>query len=232
MRVVSPYGWPSGEKPICAISIESWVNSAAPTQIRMFVRSPAGLPASSRSSPIAPPSRVASSSLASTLSRNASASALIDWTISVGPAAAMTMSRSSFASRSGRQRRAPPERAVPSTHVEIAQVAGRGVRRRIAVADAPRLFLELRDRGLVGFGWCGEVPEDRTAALLARHGGRHSIVEEFLVAAGQTDQRHESAGTIIVCHALLALKMRAEPCKSHAARRRVRAAAGSTRNLR
>ena len=43
MRVVSPYGRPSGVKPICAMSIESCVNSAAPTQIRMFVRSPAGL---------------------------------------------------------------------------------------------------------------------------------------------------------------------------------------------
>ena len=43
MRVVSPYGRPSGVKPICAMSIESCVNNAAPMQIRMFVRSPAGL---------------------------------------------------------------------------------------------------------------------------------------------------------------------------------------------
>jgi len=51
------------------------VNSAAPTQIRMFVRSPAGFPASSRSMPIAPPSSVASNNFPSTLSRNASMTA-------------------------------------------------------------------------------------------------------------------------------------------------------------
>ena len=75
MRVVSPYGRPSGVKPICAMSIESCVNSAAPTQIRMFVRSPAGLFDSSRSMPIAPPRSVASSSLTRTVRRSADANA-------------------------------------------------------------------------------------------------------------------------------------------------------------
>src|SRR5436190_698481 len=42
-----------------SMAIERWVYSTDPTQIRMFVRSPAGLPPSSRSSPIAPPSSVA-----------------------------------------------------------------------------------------------------------------------------------------------------------------------------
>jgi hypothetical protein len=55
---------------------ESCVKSAAPTQMRMFVRKPAGLPAISRSRPIAPPSTVARRSLASTLRRNASIAAL------------------------------------------------------------------------------------------------------------------------------------------------------------
>ncbi len=43
MCVMSPYGWPSGENPIRAMSTESCVNSAAPTQMRMLVRKPAGL---------------------------------------------------------------------------------------------------------------------------------------------------------------------------------------------
>jgi hypothetical protein len=72
--VVSPYGRPSGVKPICAMSMDRCVNSAAPTQMRMIVRSPAGLPAISRSSPIAPPKIVASSSLKSRTRRRTSLS--------------------------------------------------------------------------------------------------------------------------------------------------------------
>src|ERR1051325_5905438 len=57
-RVVSV---PGGIDPPPADSIASdrWVYSTEPTQIRMLVRSPAGLPPISRSRPIAPPSSVA-----------------------------------------------------------------------------------------------------------------------------------------------------------------------------
>src|SRR5882762_593157 len=43
-----------------SIASERCVYRTEPTQIRMFVRSPAGLPPSSRSKPIAPPNRTAS----------------------------------------------------------------------------------------------------------------------------------------------------------------------------
>src|SRR6267143_79756 len=57
-RVVSV---PGGMPPLLAASIasERCVYSTEPMQMRMLVRSPAGLPPSSRSRPIAPPSRVA-----------------------------------------------------------------------------------------------------------------------------------------------------------------------------
>src|ERR1041384_3910155 len=54
MRVWSPANAP-------ASSLERMVNMAAPKQINIFVRSPAGLRLSSRSSPIKPPSAAASS---------------------------------------------------------------------------------------------------------------------------------------------------------------------------
>src|SRR6266487_3655529 len=57
-RVVSV---PAGITPVLAVSIasERCVYSTDPMQIRMLVRSPAGLPPSSRSRPMAPPSSVA-----------------------------------------------------------------------------------------------------------------------------------------------------------------------------
>src|SRR2546426_321337 len=60
-RVVSV---PAGMTPVVAVSIasERCVYSTDPMQMRMLVRSPAGLPPSSRSRPIAPPSKVASPS--------------------------------------------------------------------------------------------------------------------------------------------------------------------------
>src|ERR1051325_10513489 len=45
--------------PADSIASDRWVYSTEPTQIRMLVRSPAGLPPISRSRPIAPPSSVA-----------------------------------------------------------------------------------------------------------------------------------------------------------------------------
>jgi hypothetical protein len=57
-----------------AMSSDRSVMIVAPTQMRMLVRSPAGLPESSRSSPIAPPSAVAIRSLVSRSSRRASVS--------------------------------------------------------------------------------------------------------------------------------------------------------------
>ena len=56
------------------MSSERCVNRAAPTQIRMLVRSPAGLPFISRSMPMAPPSTAASASCSSSSRRSERAS--------------------------------------------------------------------------------------------------------------------------------------------------------------
>ena len=53
---------PTPFAPTVPIRTDRSPSSAAPTQIRMLVRSPAGFPASCRSMPIAPPSTTASSS--------------------------------------------------------------------------------------------------------------------------------------------------------------------------
>src|SRR5436190_1814167 len=60
-----------------AIVIDSLVYKTEPMQIRMFVRRPAGFPPSSRSSPMAPPNRVARLSWRNSSSRNIS---IICWT--------------------------------------------------------------------------------------------------------------------------------------------------------
>jgi len=58
---------------LAAIVSDRSVMIVAPRQMRMFVRSPAGFPESSRSSPISPPSRVARRSLKNRSSRSVSA---------------------------------------------------------------------------------------------------------------------------------------------------------------
>src|SRR3954447_18586979 len=92
----------------------------------------------------------------------------------------------------------PPRRAlgrlksVDSARVEVAHVTRRRVWRRVPVRDAPCLILELRNRRFVWLGWCGEIPEDRTAAALTGHAGRNGLIVELLVTARQADERQKS----------------------------------------
>src|SRR5690348_15397770 len=86
-----------------------------------------------------------------------------------------------------------------SAIVQVAHVARR-VRRRISVADAARLFLELRDRCVVRLRRGGKISKHRAAALLARHVRRHRSIIELLVSAGDAHQRDEASWTAVVRH--------------------------------
>src|SRR5436190_16937726 len=111
----------------------------------------------------------------------------------------------------------PGRRHAHSARVEIAEVAGSRVRRRIAVADAARLLLELRDRGVVGLCRGGEGSKHRTAALLTGNGVRDCLIIELLISAGDTHQRNDADRSVVIRHDALALEFASERCKRHAA---------------
>src|SRR5262245_22530580 len=98
---------------------------------------------------------------------------------------------------------------MSSAHVEIADVSRRGIRRRIAVADASRLFFERGDRGVVGLGRSGKATKDGCAALVARESVRNCFLESLLVPAGDANQCYDAARAFVVGHDSLALDSRA-----------------------
>jgi hypothetical protein len=101
--------------------------------------------------------------------------------------------------------------------LEVAHVVESRVRRRIAVRDAARLLLELRDSRFVGLGGGGELAEHGAAALVAGHvRGRRCLLVEFLLAAREAYESDHAAWPAIVHHISLESKRdpRAmqEPC--------------------
>src|SRR5919204_2278904 len=181
--------------------METSVSSAAPTQMRMFVRRPAGFPAISRSRPIAPPRSTASASLP----RRSIRSALTTSEMLGGATRARR--------RMGYSR---PSRLAMLARVEVADVVGRGLRRVVAQRHAAGLFLELRDSRLVGLSGGAELPEDRSAATLALNGWRNGLIVEVLVTARETHQRHKTNWTGSL-HDILAVGEGIR-CKSYASR--------------
>src|SRR5205085_4433224 len=97
----------------------------------------------------------------------------------------------------------------------VADVVGRGLRRIVVQRDAAGLLLELRDRGLVGLGRGGKLPEYRAAALLAFHGRRHSLLVKMLVTARQANQGDDTDRTTVL-HDVLENGSSPSWCKSYA----------------
>src|SRR5258706_3015577 len=110
MRDVSPMRCPS----TMPIRTERSMSNAGPTQMRMLVRSPAGLPASSRSKPTVPPMRAASKSLTRRSMRSVRTTSII-WGDGVRCCAAGSRMASS---------RPPPAQSRPRSRTSSRVVSG------------------------------------------------------------------------------------------------------------
>ena len=89
-------------------------------------------------------------------------------------------------------------------------------RRTTCCAPAPRAARSSPRRGAVGVVNCRNTVDWH---LGHSQGRRHRIVEELLGAARHADHRGDVAGTLLVCHRALSVRVRDRTCKMRAARR-------------
>src|SRR5687768_4855269 len=99
----------------------------------------------------------------------------------------------------------------PALLLEVAHLVGRCLRRRIAVLNAARLLLEVRQRRLVGLRGGIEPTKHGATALVACQRRRYRRVEGLFVATGQAHQRRDALRVLatrafLPCHSSLAVR--------------------------